>query len=443
MKKRFALRALALLFCCTTLAGCAPAAVNGDPENSASSANTLSVLSVPEYPSFLSYADYDGASERQEELSEDILSSLQTFSAATAAKLLPAEDENALYSPASLYFALSMLAESADGETREQILALLDTRIETLRSGLGAVYRALYIDNEYCRLQAANSLWFPLDENFGVKEEILSVLSNNYYAEIYRTEFGSDTSAKEIADWIAGNTGNKLGGDPSSFMTDAFPDTAMILYNTLYYKDEWIDRFDEEKTEESVFHTAAGEDVSCDFMNRTYGSHGMDYGENYSAMTVSLKEGSMQFILPDEGTTPYDLLGDTELMQRILTGTDTVESIYGEVVFSVPKFDYSDRLNLTDALAELGVTNAFDPENADFSPVSDWKPLYLSSALQETSIAIDENGVEAAAFTELAFVGAGMPTGRGEMILDRPFLCVIYSQRHLPLFIGVVNNPAV
>lgn len=446
MKKRFAVRFLALMLACLFLAGCVPAQVDPEPDTDSTQSNLPQgedsvALAVPEYPSFLSFEDHEGEMARWEELPEELLAAINVFSAETTKELLKAEYENSLYSPLSLYLALSMLSESAGGETREQILSLLSTDIESLRSGIGPLYRMLYMDNEYCKRMAANSLWLPLNEEFGVKEDFLSTLANDYYAEIYRTDFGTEQSAEDIAGWISEHTGGKLGGDPANFETLPFPDTAMILYNTLYYKDEWIDRFDEEKTEADTFLTADGKKVTCDFMNRTYGSHGLDIGENYTSTYVALKEGTMQFILPEEGVTPYDILMDSERMARIFAGTDAKDNIYGRIDFSVPKFEYSDKLDLIDTLSDLGVTDAFSRENADFSPASDWSPLFVSRVRQESNIAIDENGVEAAAFTEIAYVGGGMPKDYGEIILDRPFIYIIYSRYQIPMFIGVVNDP--
>lgn len=451
MQKRFGIRFLALVLTLAIFTGCIPAQDTPDiPQNQSEEQKELNSLpkgaesvslAHPEYPSFLSYKDFEGEQERREELSETLLACISDFCGATASKLMPAEQENALYSPLSLYFALSMLAESAGGETRQQALDLLGTDLESLRAELAPIWRSLYCDNEYCKRQAANSLWLPLEDGFEAKREFLDTLSSDYYAEIYKTQFGTEQSALDISNWIAEHTGAKLGGNPADFTTAPFPDTAMILYSTLYYKDEWVDRFDKAKTAPDTFHTASGETVTCDFMNRTYGSHGMEYGQNYSSLQVQLKEGSIQFVLPNEDVTPYDILGDANRMKQIISHTDEVESIYGEVIFSLPKFDYKDTIDLSESLQELGLTDAFDPETADFSPVSDQLPLFISKARQEATIAIDENGVEAAAFTELAYAGAGMPTSSGKMILDRPFLYIIYGRNSLPMFIGVVNDP--
>ena len=59
------------------------------------------------------------------------------------------------------------------------------------------------------------------------------------------------------------------------------------------------------------------------------------------------------------------------------------------------------------------------------------------------SVTIDEEGIEAAAYTILADAGAAPPRDTAEinMVLDRPFLFVIESRDGLPLFAGIVNDP--
>ena len=97
-------------------------------------------LAVPEYPSFLSFEDHEGEMARREELPKELLAAINGFAAATSSKLLRAEYENSLYSPLSLYLALSMLSESAGGETREQILSLLSTLIRDTSSADNSIF---------------------------------------------------------------------------------------------------------------------------------------------------------------------------------------------------------------------------------------------------------------------------------------------------------------
>ena len=105
----------------------------------------------------------------------------------------------------------------------------------------------------------------------------------------------------------------------------------------------------------------------------------------------------------------------------------------------IPKFSYGSSLELTALLKNLGVETAFR-EDADFTGISDSSPLFFTTVTQDAHIGVDENGVEAAAYTEIAWAGATMPVGRADMILDRPFFYVIRNRGQV-VFIGICEDP--
>ena len=90
-------------------------------------------------------------------------------------------------------------------------------------------------------------------------------------------------------------------------------------------------------------------------------------------------------------------------------------------------------------LERMGITHLFDPTLADFSPAL-YTPAYVAEANQSIRVAVDELGVAAAAYTELASPGDPMPPDEIlDFILDRPFLFVI-TKEQIPLFAGVINQ---
>ena len=96
---------------------------------------------------------------------------------------------------------------------------------------------------------------------------------------------------------------------------------------------------------------------------------------------------------------------------------------------------------LKSGLKSLGITSAFG-HDADFSPILSEQEAWLDAVNHAARVKIDEEGVEAAAYTVMAMAGAAMPPeDEMDFILDRPFLFVITSRDDLPLFAGVVNNP--
>ena len=345
-----------------------------------------------------------------------------------------ADSENRVYSPISLYAALAMLTEMTDGDTKQQVMDLLGaTDSETLRQTVRDLWMSVYLDDgrSVCRL--ANGAF--LRENAEVKQAAVDALADWYYASTYRVPMGTEEADKAIAGWLNQNTGGLLSEETGNIRTDG--NDLLRLYNTIYYKSGWQDAFKSSQTKQDTFTAADGSAQTVDFMHRTE-SGGYRKGEGYTAASRSLNYGRMVFVLPDEGVTPESLLQRQGFLAE-LTGDYNA----AELVWSVPKFDVKSSTELNEVLQGLGVTEAFDMTKADFAPLTD-NGAFLSSAMQAARVKIDEEGVEAAAYTELVCADSAMmevpPTV--EMELDRPFLFVIFDNNNVPLFVGTVNTMA-
>ena len=152
----------------------------------------------------------------------------------------------------------------------------------------------------------------------------------------------------------------------------------------------------------------------------------------------------MWFLLPDEGVELDELLADEQTMEFLNSSGDWENSKHLIVNMSVPKFDVVSNFDLGEGLRALGVTDVFDVEAADFSPMTaDVAEIVLSKADHAARVTIDEKGVTAAAYTVMMMAGAAEPP-KDEMdfVLDRPFLFAVTGCDGLPLFVGVVNQPA-
>ena len=365
------------------------------------------------------YTEYRGALQKLGKLdAEPDGGAVLAFANRTLDKIF-ADSENRVYSPISLYAALSMLTEMTDGETMRQ----------TVRD----LWMSVYLDDgrSVCRL--ANGAF--LRENADVKQEAVDALADWYYASSYRVPMGTEEADKAIAGWLNQNTGGLLSEETRDIQTEV--DNLLRLYNTIYYKSSWRDAFESSQTKQDTFTAANGAKQKTEFMHRTE-SGSYRKGEGYTAAPRSLNYGRMVFVLPDEGVTPESLLQRQGLLTE-LTGDYNA----AELVWSVPKFDVKSSTELNGVLQALGVTDAFDMAEADFTPLTD-NGAFLSSAMQAARVKIDEEGVEAAAYTEIVCADSAMmevpPTV--EMDLDRPFLFVIFDNSNVPLFVGTVNTMA-
>lgn len=385
------------------------------------------------FPKAYAFDDGDTMRKVVEEnpVEDSFVNAINDFSYETASEILKESAENANYSPLSLYYALAMATSGAGGETEQELLALLNMPdAETLSTQCGNLYRRLYVDNKLGKLKIANSLW--MDDGVQWKEAFIKQAAENLYASSHSVDFADKTAGEAMAKWVSEQTNGTL--EPTFPVN---PQQILSIINTVYYKDEWTNKFNKEMTEEGSFYLADGTNVSCDFMNSQYGSAAFATGEGFTRAALGLKNaGGMFFVLPDEGVTPQELLSSPERMKEALQG-GTWGS--GEVVWQIPKFSFHSAFDLGDTLNTLGLESAFK-ETADFSKITD-QMAFISAVRQETHIAIDENGVEASAFTQIDYTGAAKPEGRADMILNRPFLYGITASNGALLFVGICENP--
>lgn len=285
---------------------------------------------------------------------------LAAFTGESTALALVGED-NRIYSPVSLWFALAMLAETTGGETRQQVLdALGASDLEQLRDWADILWHTLYQDDGTATTLLGNSIW--LNENVTFHQDVLENLAEHYYASSYQVPMGTDEADQALADWVAEQTKGLIGADGKVLETTS--DTLNVLASTLYFQAGWSDEFNDRLTEEDIFTSADGTETRIDFMHTTRDATFLRQ-DGYQAASLGTKGGTMTFVLPDEGVSPADLLADPDFLTRL---TQSENEIYGEVQWSVPKFDVDSELDLKPTLEGLGITDVFDADAADFTP---------------------------------------------------------------------------
>lgn len=349
--------------------------------------------------------------------------------------------KNTVCSPLNIYFALAMLAELSGGNTRAQVLSLLGAPdLETMRTQANRVFNANYRNDGSARCILADSLW--LNENVTFHKNTLQTLAEQYYASTYRGKPGTEDFDKAIQAWVNGQTGGLLQDVVAGIETD--PLTVLALYTTACFGDKWQAEFPADATKRDIFHGPGG-DTEADFMHETdlWGEY--YWGQHFGAVKKDLQQGgSVWFVLPDKDILPEDLLQDEEALRFLFTANkynDWNNKKSLRVNLSLPKFDVSSQLSLKEGLQKLGVTDCFS-EKADFSPLTDDKPIAVSAVNHGARVIADEKGVTAAAYTEMMLVGAAMPPeDEMDFTLDRPFLFAVMSDDNMPLFVGIVNQP--
>ncbi len=359
---------------------------------------------------------------------------LRQFSDETTAVVFTGE-RNEVYSPISLYAALGMLTELTEGQTKQQVMDLLGVSgNEALRQWTQTLWRQLYRDEKDSALWLGNAAF--LNGNMAFHKEPLDVLAEDYYASSYQLPMGTSRADKAIAAWLDQQTNDLLTGDTGAIKTKE--SDLLRLYNTIYYKAAWRTAFFEGATKQDIFTAADGTEQRTDFMHISIEGEGVSRGDGYRCASLYLKDGGrMTIYLPDEGVTVEELLQRKNILNEVLSVVDAVV----RVDWSVPKFDIHASLELNDALQALGVTDAFDKAAADFTPLTDTGAV-VSSVMQAARVRIDEEGMEATAYTEIIVEPTAAeppPCSEEEMNLNRPFLFAIWKDG-APLFVGTVQT---
>ncbi len=374
------------------------------------------------------------------------------------------EAKNYTASPLNIFMALGMLAEVTDSSSRQQILDLLGTgSLEETRALAKQLWDANYADDGVVKSILAASLW--VNEDIETKDAALMTLAEYYYPSVWRGSATDAAFSRCFKDWLNEQAGGLLK-DAVEQLKDFDEQMILTLATTVYFKAPWADKFLEGDTSEDDFHTDHG-DVKTDFMHSS--SRGTVYqGDLFRAVKLGFTNGGgMWIILPDEGVSPYELLapltynlwavkdGDPvpsigerirggNAAQALLIGTDLnkFESQTGIVELSLPKFDVDATTDLKKVLQSMGVTDCFDDTLADFTPLTD-VPAVVSDATHSARVKIDEEGVEAAAFTVMSVEASAafIDPPRIEFNCNRPFVFAVTGLDGLPLFFGTVCDP--
>ena len=361
------------------------------------------------------------------------------FTSSMQGYLTSSDGENTAYSPLNMYMAMAMLSATAGGESRDQILSALNAESEeSLLEQARLIWNSSYKNDGTSRSVLASSLWLRNDMHYD--SNILNTLSKYLRASSYVGDMGSADYTALMRNWLNAQTGFQLKDTVKG--VELSEDTVMALISTLDFSAQWIknDSFEETDTLTSVFHGTDG-DVIVDFMN-SWDKMPCYFGEDFTAVYLEGEDFRMWFMLPNEGVSPEQVAAGSEVYDLVFGDLRWTSDSYYDVTLSLPKFDISDNTNLRQGMEQLGVTDVFSEERADFSSLTTDTGSYLNKAEQAVRVAINEKGVKASSYTLMENIPTGVPVDYDnvELIFDRPFLFIIENNDGLPMFSGIVNQ---
>jgi serpin B len=274
-----------------------------------------------------------------------------------------------------------------------------------------------------------------------VYQSFLDRVHCSYYSETFTRDFADSQTVNDINNWISNATNGKI----KNMISQIDPALVMFLINAIYFKGSWVTKFNQNQTDLQDFYLSSDNTTQVNMMH-TSGNFSYYTGENcqVARLPYGRDKIAMYIFLPNPGVSIDSFvanLNQTVNDEYINNLTPT-----NNLVVELPKFkvEYGVK-RLNNALQQLGMNIAFDPNNANFSGIASPKNanLYISFVDHEAIIEVNEEGTVAAAATA---VGIGTATSLHDQppsfIVNRPFFFEIRDDRSGSiLFMGKIFNP--
>jgi serine protease inhibitor len=344
-----------------------------------------------------------------------------------------------MLSPLSASMALGMTLNGARGPTfagMRDALGFDDLEQDEINASYRDLIALLLELDGAVDMRIANSVWAR--SGFAFHDSFLETVRQWFGAEVATLDFDAADAVPTINEWVDRSTNGRI----SEIVPAPIPgDVVMYLLNAIYFKGDWRDRFDRERTQDAPFTRADGSTKTVAMMSR---GGGFDYHADADVEIAELRYGRgafvMDIVLPREGRTVDDLIAtlDETRWSAWIDGLDS-----SSIDLRMPKYRLEYDTSLNEPLIALGMQSAFGlTGDTDFTGLSPrGRELYISNVKQKTFINVDEEGTEAAAVTSVEIGVVSMPP---TMVVDRPFLVVIRERfSGAIMFIGKIGDPAV
>lgn len=341
---------------------------------------------------------------------------------------------NRLISPYSMLLSLAMTANGAEGETKAQIEKMLgDIKVEDLNEYLYSFNQRL-MDPDTVTL--ANSIWYRDSKNsLLVKDSFLQANADYYGADAYSAPFDNNT-LKDMNSWVEEHT----DGNIDEAFNEIPEDAVLYMINTLLFDAKWKSKYENADVWDSEFTNYKGEKKEVSMM---YGMESQVItGDNVVGFMKDYENEKYSFValLPSEDLTIEEYIDS-------LTGEEWCKMManvkQGRITTGIPKFSYQDSIELNDPLVNMGMSDAFNKDEANFTNMATSKEgnIYIGEAMQKTYIEVAEYGTKAGSVSSMRVGDGAAPMPEKEIILDRPFVyAIVEKTTGLPVFLGAIND---
>uniref|UniRef100_A0A8I6X8D0 Serpin domain-containing protein n=1 Tax=Hordeum vulgare subsp. vulgare TaxID=112509 RepID=A0A8I6X8D0_HORVV len=360
---------------------------------------------------------------------------------------------NLVFSPLSVYVALSLWASGARERTLAELLGVLGApSLDVLIGHVCTLAEQALADRPQTgdsRVSFACGVWH--DITAPLCPAYRDVATQWYKAVNFHQQ--PEEARERINAWVAALTNDlipsMIGRDAPSSLTD------LMLVNAMYLKGKWNKPFDEER---HLFHRLDRTAVDAPFM-RGFGMHRIACHNGFKVLQLRYKQQgrplpaqlqpapiySMCVFLPDARDGLRWLAGqiacDPGFFRKHLPRSDVEVDD-----FRLPTFKVSFGMTMNDILRDMGLKEAFEPGKAD-DGAGVRRRLALQQVIHRSVIEVNAEGTEAADATVMvkcSTTGALPSPRRVDFVANHPFaFFVIEEVCGAILYAGHVVDPTI
>lgn len=300
--------------------------------------------------------------------------------------------DNYVYSPMSIYYAMTMIyhgmVESPAKQQLAHVLGLDTNSVIPILLNIHSKMNHKFISDfgQSYESKLCNGLF--IDQKYPIHQQYIQDLKS-LNAAISNVKFPE--AITDINSWVSDATNKKINSLLQN--GDLNDDTFGVLVNTIYFKSNWASNFDSHETHKAIFHRQDTTSIEIDMMHNTedYGMYYQD--EKIQVWEKSYTDGktSMGFMLPK-----HDVKINFDDIDHIIKNLkiNCVESF-------IPKFKCETRVELKSFFEKMGTTDIFVSGKAGLTEITSDPNVYINNIIHQAVIEIDEKGTEAAAATSI------------------------------------------
>ncbi|CAL8104278.1 unnamed protein product [Orchesella dallaii] len=419
------------------------------------------------------------------------------FSSKPSFNSAPSKIPTIMWSPVSVFNALTPLLYAASGKTQVELQnVLLPTSNSSIKYPNGTVASSTsssssnytyrfeeHLPKNSRQFSSATGLFSRVDSPLN-SEYLLDVHRNVGNVDVKEVDFANvSVAVKNINSWVNQSTAGMIKEVVDEGQVD--PATFLVIINCVRFKAMWIAPFEKYLTKISNFTNSNGEVQKAQMMTQRSTQRFAKFPvsqENeesskvapFKVLELPYEEGlfSSIFILPN---STDDLLSTMEYVETL--GIENIRKMLGpvEVDIWMPKFSINSDVNVEEALVESGLTTLFNPsqanltrllpppslshdkqeqeraqdDSAENSSTSSKSPTihrfipapFLSKIVHRTIFEISEEGTQAGAVTSLSIVPLSALSDNHikRFKADRPFILFLVKNNTI-IFQGVIAS---